>query len=474
MNNDKFIKFVQGSKKTHGWKRIQWQTVTKEYLTRLKRPADENTKKLREKLKIRYHKNKAKVVAQEKVVDYKGRPLKVGDVVKYIGDEGDDELDDEEESDKEGDITAIKDGVIKGIWRGIVGLDEEVRFNPDYIEKILSKEERADEIRSVLSGSGDTRDQLGHLFRVNKLRLENDLSITDTMTNKQLVVHFDSTAKKADAESNKKWYYNYIVDKLFGAKTVEQYEDAIAAGAHVGMLHRGRNVFIRACQRGSKCKLIQHILNAHPGLLNSVDKDNETGLSWAVYCGNIVTVKKLLRYPHLEVNHKSRYGRTAFMDAFLTTAKFLSMDAARVLLTDKRTEGIVSRTQFVNLNIIPNVRELSDLLRPTGANTQGPISLETPIKIPVRCLTCRNLFEATELHAHLQVNNSCPMCRNPMNTLEFLTDFQIRRWNRMKAIEQNGESRLAAARKEMAAAQKTIDENTLKNRFRQFVVKEYS
>lgn len=38
--------------------------------------------------------------------------------------------------------------------------------------------------------------------------------------------------------------------------------------------------------------------------------------------------------------------------------------------------------------------------------------------------------------------------------------------------EQDGESKLAAARKEMAAAQKTIDENALQNRFRQFVLKE--
>lgn len=27
MNDDKFIKFVEDSKKTHGWKRIQWKTV---------------------------------------------------------------------------------------------------------------------------------------------------------------------------------------------------------------------------------------------------------------------------------------------------------------------------------------------------------------------------------------------------------------------------------------------------------------
>ena len=60
-----------------------------------------------------------------------------------------------------------------------------------------------------------------------------------------------------------------------------------------------------------------------------------------------------------------------------------------------------------------------------------------------------------------------------MDTLEFLTDFQIQRWNKMLAAEQDDESKLAAARKEMVAAQKTIDENVLKNRFRQFVVKEW-
>ena len=63
-----------------------------------------------------------------------------------------------------------------------------------------------------------------------------------------------------------------------------------------------------------------------------------------------------------------------------------------------------------------------------------------------------------------------------MNTLEFLTDFQIRRWNKMESITLKEEEKMTALRrkhqKEMDAAQKTIDENALKNRFRQFVVKE--
>ena len=67
-----------------------------------------------------------------------------------------------------------------------------------------------------------------------------------------------------------------------------------------------------------------------------------------------------------------------------------------------------------------------------------------------------------------------------MNTLEYLTDFQIQRWNMMVTVTLKEEEKMTAARKkrdaaqkEMDAAQKTIDENALKNRFRQFVVKEW-
>ena len=81
---------------------------------------------------------------------------------------------------------------------------------------------------------------------------------------------------------------------------------------------------------------------------------------------------------------------------------------------------------------------------------------------------------------HLQRNNRCPLCRKPMNTLEYLTDFQIQRWNMMVTVTLKEEEKMTAARKkrdaaqkEMDAAQKTIDENALKNRFRQFVVKEW-
>ena len=102
-------------------------------------------------------------------------------------------------------------------------------------------------------------------------------------------------------------YYNWLRNKLFNADTVEQYEEAIAAGAHVGMLLEhvgmlleGCNVFIKACKR-QRLELIDHILNAHPELLNSVDREGITGLSWAVYMGNHVVLKKLLEYPDLEI-----------------------------------------------------------------------------------------------------------------------------------------------------------------------------
>jgi hypothetical protein len=259
-------------------------------------------------------------------------------------------------------------------------------------------------------------------------------------------------------------YHDWVMSQLFDAKTVDEYDSAISAGASVHMLLSGCNVFIRACQK-QRTKLIDHILNAHPELLNSVDKEHDTGLAWAVYKGNHAIVKKLLKYPELDVNHKNRHGNTAFMEAFSENASGLSRVAARLLLTDKRTQGIITRKRFVVFH--------QHFVGESGVNTQGPISFKTPIKVPVRCLACRRLFESTMLRTHLQRNNSCPLCRKPMDTLEFLTDFQIQRWNKMLAAEQDGESKLAAARKEMAAAQKTIDENVLKNRFRQFVVKEW-
>lgn len=64
MNDVKFKKFVEDLKKNHGWKRIQWKTVAKEYLILLKHPdpEGENTEEFRKHLEKRYHKNKAEVV----------------------------------------------------------------------------------------------------------------------------------------------------------------------------------------------------------------------------------------------------------------------------------------------------------------------------------------------------------------------------------------------------------------------------
>tara|TARA_B110000285_G_scaffold235601_1_gene318520 strand:- start:13965 stop:15794 length:1830 start_codon:yes stop_codon:yes gene_type:complete len=609
MDTDTFKKFVEDSKKTHGWKRIQWKTVAKEYLIILKHPADENTKAFQKSLQERYRKNKSEVVVtgtksteeqiderqaaaaaagtlidltQEKVevVDSKGRPLKVGDAVRYVGEAADDY--EENGEDMDGTITEIKeDGTVMGTWDETGA--EKHEFEPDDIEKILSKEERVDEIRAVFSTMKSYSD-VAAVFRRNNLMIEQDLSIRDVVT-KELVfklfhysgpvtfpvseshlfeewdievdypissgyvklgdktfyyefggeygdftpddaLHYIDTKEQAeDWNMGNNWYppditkikidfgdydvkvkegkytkrnirlsephsgtedvtlnievtekpvlnifkqgyYKWVFDKLFSAKTVKQYEEAIAAGANVidanGTVDT--NIFVIACQK-QRTELIDHILNAHPGLLNSVDKEHDTGLAWAVYKGNHDIVKKLLKYPELDVNHKNRHGNTAFMEAFSANANSLSMKAARLLLTDKRTQGIVTRKRF----IVFKRRFVGE----SGVNTQGPISFKTPIKVPVRCLACRRLFEATMLRTHLQSTNSCPLCRKPMDTLEFLTGFQIQRWNKMLAAEQDGESKLAAARKEMAAAQKTIDENVLKNRFRQFVVKEW-
>jgi len=266
-------------------------------------------------------------------------------------------------------------------------------------------------------------------------------------------------------------YYNWLRNKLFEADTVEQYDEAIAAGAHVGMLLEGCNVFIKACKL-QRLELIGHILNVHPELLNSVDGEGDTGLACAAYMGNDVVLKKLLEYSDLDVNHKNRRGSTAFMEAF----SLKTLPTAYTLLTDERTNGIVTDYLFISFPALTNQWPGRQ-----GVNTKDPISLEASIKVPVRCLSCRCLFGARGLHTQLQINNSCPMCRKPMNTLEYLTDFQIQRWNTMATVTLKEEEKMTAARnkrdaaqKEMDAAQKTIDENALKNRFRQFVVKEWS
>ena len=609
MEVDKFIKFVEDSKKNHGWKRIQWETVAREYLKHLKHPADENTKLFQKRLKKRFHKHKSEVLVtgtksteeqiderqaaaaatgtlidltKEKVVDSKGIALKVGDAVRYVGEAADDY--EENGEDMDGTITEIKeDGTVMGTWYETGA--EKYEFDPGDIEKILSKEERADEIKRVFWTMKSYSD-VAAVFRRNNLMIEQDLSIRDAVT-KELVfklfhysgpvtfpvseshlfeewdievdypissglvklgdktfyyefggeygdftpndaLHYIDTKEQAeDWNMGNNWYppditkiemtptfffgdydvkvkegkyangkirlsephsgtedvtlnievsedsvlrifkqgyYEWVFDKLFGAKTVKQYEEAIAAGANVIDANgtADTNLFVIACQK-QRTELIEHILNAHPELLNSADIEGDTGLAWAVYKGNHAIVKKLLKYPELDVNHKNRHGNTAFMEAFSANANSLSMKAARLLLTDKRTQGIVTRKMFLAI--------VGYFVGESGVNTKGPISFKTPIKVPVRCLACRRLFESTMLRTHLQRNNSCPLCRKPMDTLEFLTDFQIQRWNKMLAAEQDGESKLAAARKEMAAAQKTIDENALQNRFRQFVVK---
>ena len=164
-----------------------------------------------------------------------------------------------------------------------------------------------------------------------------------------------------------KWYHNhkneigraaYAKKLLFDAQTVEEYDSAIATGANVDMLKNGENVFITACRKG-RTELIGHILDAHPDLLNSQDGFGDTGMAWSAYKAYIKIVKKLLEYPHLDVNIKNNDNNTAFTQCLLNhyvgaeIASLSSMGtilASRLLLTDERTKGHVTLDQFRRCN----------------------------------------------------------------------------------------------------------------------------
>ena len=432
------LRIIDDLRLSKKWKHnIRWKQVADEYRERV--PNSPNTPAFQKRLSAWYHKNKKKGIklvgkkkveelidlTQEKVVDSKGRPLKVGDVVRYVGEAVDDYsrlrcggcmfL---QHHIRRGTITEIKeDGIIMGTWDETGA--EKHEFDPDDIEKVLIKEEMADEIRAVFKQGLVWLTM--KFFRQNNLLIEEDLSIRDAVTNELVFKLFEEsgpvysgpvTFPVGDTELFEEWdieveypisegtvklgeqtfdyefggeygkfipddplhwlyenilskeeaedmnmgnnwyppkikkikidfgdydvkveggtyaegeirlsephsgsndvtlnielkehdgvragllhYYNRVRNALFDVRTVEQYEEAISIGAHVGMLVDGRNVFVRACLRGS-IELIDHILQAHPNLLNSQDGEGDTGLAWAAYKGHVEVVKKLLK-----------------------------------------------------------------------------------------------------------------------------------------------------------------------------------
>ena len=162
-SDEEFINFVENSKKVHGWERIQWKIVAREYLEKCNNTTDKNTKDFQKSLKNRFNKfNKSNVVVtgtkstqeqiaerqaaaisngtlidltQEKVnvVDSKGKALKMGDVVRYVGDDAD--VQEENGEEMEGTITEIKeDGTVMGTWKETG--NEIHEFDPSDIEKV--------------------------------------------------------------------------------------------------------------------------------------------------------------------------------------------------------------------------------------------------------------------------------------------------------------------------------------------------
>ena len=74
----------------------------------------------------------------------------------------------------------------------------------------------------------------------------------------------------------------------------------------------GRNAFLLACDSGN-IEMVKYLAEREPQLINSVKKNNNTGLHLATWKGNMDTVLFLIEELEMDPAVKGRYGRNAFL-----------------------------------------------------------------------------------------------------------------------------------------------------------------
>jgi ankyrin repeat protein/uncharacterized protein YoxC len=78
------------------------------------------------------------------------------------------------------------------------------------------------------------------------------------------------------------------------------------------------------------------------------------------------------------------------------------------------------------------------------------------IKCPVRCLPCKHVYEAktlqrwfkTSIPGYNRNHTNCMICRQEPESIEMMTEIQVKRWNAMAAMEDNADKDLNRIRKE--------------------------
>jgi hypothetical protein len=269
-------------------------------------------------------------------------------------------------------------------------------------------------------------------------------------------------------------------------------------------MNKGTTPLSAACWDGH-VDVVRLLLKRKEIQINQATKDGQTPLYQTCRQGHVDVVRLLLARKEIQINQATKKGKTPLY----TTCQKGHVDVVRLLLAFVKWEtreqgkwfdspswaqaafstfyvrnewpdntinharllhakGEFSPTQFDNITSFPTTT-----FQLTGFNL---FTQDNGIQCPVRCLPCKHVFNAVDLHQNRTFSNKCPSCNKVPTRIALMSEIEIKRWNYMESQEKKGEvhidklrTREKALQNERVNVQAAVDANNFQHRYRQFV-----
>ena len=216
---------------------------------------------------------------------------------------------------------------------------------------------------------------------------------------------------------------------------------------------------------------VKRFLNNSTTDVNQVDETGQTPLYVACWKGHVDVVRLLLAFVKWETREQGKwYYPPSWAQAAFSTFYVRNewpdniINRTRLVVAG----GAFTPTQFDNITSFPTTT-----FQLTGFNL---FTQDNGIQCPVRCLPCKHVFNAADLHQNRTFSKKCPSCNKVPTRIALMSEIEIKRWNYMESQEKKGDVHIDKLREQEKALQNervnvqaAVDANNFQHRYRQFV-----
>ena len=236
------------------------------------------------------------------------------------------------------------------------------------------------------------------------------------------------------------------------------------------MTEDGATPLHATCQNGH-ANVVRLLLARKEIQINQAMTDGRTPLYITCQEGHVDVLRLLLAFVKWETREQGNWVDSPSWAQAAFSTFYVRNEWPDNLINHARlihANGKFSPTQFDNITSFPTTT-----FQLTGFNL---FTQDNGIQCPVRCLPCKHVFNAADLHQNRTFSNKCPSCNKVPTRIALMSEIEIKRWNYMESQEKKGEVHIdklreqeKALQNERVQVQAAVDANNFQHRYRQFI-----